>query len=58
MFKSIYFYSKPTLDGSWMPTTSMDFTALEYFQFNNISSMKTGYRYKDEIVYNKVKKTT
>uniref|UniRef100_A0A914EMZ6 C-type lectin domain-containing protein n=1 Tax=Acrobeloides nanus TaxID=290746 RepID=A0A914EMZ6_9BILA len=43
---------KPTLDGSWKPTTSKDYTKLEYFEFNNVSTPKIGYRAKDQVAWN------
>ena len=42
------------MDGSWKPTTSNIPTALEYFEFNNVSTMKNGYRANDQIVWNQV----
>ena len=48
-------FRKPTTDGSWKPTTSSDNTALEYWEFNQQSTMKTGYRAKDQIVWNQVR---
>ena len=53
--KRIVKFRKPTLDGTWTPTTSSNFTALEYFEFNAASAMKTGYRATDQIVWNQVR---
>jgi hypothetical protein len=53
--KSIVKFRKPTLDGTWKPTTSSNFTSLEYFQFNETSDMKVGYRAKDQIAWNQVR---